>query len=155
MTSSSWSSDSLTNALLMSYPALLHPIVPDGFEPRRQRWHAAQVDLALAGAVEIGTAGGQEAVMAGHLRVFGVLVGCVAAGDDLDGLAAQVAELFEQRVKLRVGVFVAPRVGNRCPAACRENPAHGLLQGRPLHGHVGRLAVTQIAVEDFLHGLAM
>src|SRR5690554_3888897 len=77
------------------------PIVPDGRQVGRQGGDFPQIELALFRAVEVRSARRQKAIMAGNLRILGILVRRMAAGHDLDGRAPQCLELIEQGVKLQ------------------------------------------------------
>src|SRR5699024_2530459 len=80
--------------------------------------------------------------------VHGVLVGRVAAGDDFDRVAAELAEFVEQHA-LGGGVeAVAARMGDDGDAAGTLDPAHGLVERGPAVRHVAGFAFAEVFAED-------
>src|SRR5215470_15888475 len=83
------------------------PVVPDRLQIARQRRQLAEIDQALVGAVEIGAARREESELPREARELGVLGLGVAAGDDLDALAARALELVEELPQLGARELVA------------------------------------------------
>jgi hypothetical protein len=75
----------------------------------------------------------------------------VAAGHDLDRLAAGGDELHEELPQLRTGEPVPAGVRNHGAAAARADPRHRVGEPGPLVRHIGRLAGDEIAVEYRFH----
>src|SRR5689334_17773338 len=69
---------------------------PDRLARRGQRRQVAEIAIALAHAVEVRAGRGEQPVFVCALRPVAVLVGGVAAGDDFDADAAQVAKRAEE-----------------------------------------------------------
>src|SRR5690606_13747831 len=102
--------------------------MPDRRQVGRQWRDLAQIQLAFARTVEVRPGRRHEAVLAGNIGILGILIGMMAAGNDLDRSAAQALELVEQRTELHRRVVVAPRMGYGSPTTGTVDPAHRLFQ---------------------------
>src|SRR5256714_15515754 len=83
------------------------PVMPDGFQIIGQLRQRAEIGPALPLAVIVGAARSGEAEFARDAGEFGVLLGRMASGHDLDAGAPTVPELREKRVQLALGEIVA------------------------------------------------
>src|SRR5262249_35302858 len=127
------------------------PIVPDRREVFGERRQRAEVGVALARAVVVRAARGEEAELAREARVLQGLIGSVAAGDDLDAGAAAALEGGEELAHLALVELVASGVRDDRNAAALADPAHRVAERRPLVGNVARRVLHQVAAEDALH----
>ena len=117
------------------------PVVPDRLEVRRQRRQPAEVDVALLRPVEVRAPRGEQIELAREARELDVLVGRVAAGHDLDALAARRLELVEELPELRRARACS---GPGCATTARPPLAriHATASASSAHcvRHVARLA---------------
>src|SRR2546428_1596429 len=102
------------------------PVMPDGFQIAGQLRQRAEIGPALPLAVIIGAARSGEAEFARDAGEFGVLLGRMASGHDLDAGAPRVPELREKRVQLGLGEIVAARVRDDGDSAACAYPADGV-----------------------------
>src|SRR5256885_30101 len=127
------------------------PIMPDGFQIVGQLRQRAEIGPALPLAVIVGAARSGEAEFSRDAREFGVLLGRMAAGHDLDAGAPAVPELREKRAQLGLGEIVAAGVRDDGDSPACAYPADGVPErGPPVRDEAG-LAFHEVMLEHALY----
>jgi len=86
---------------------------------------------------------GQQSKIACMLRHGEVIIATVAARDHLQRFATKFGKFCKQAPQLTSGDLIACRVGNDGLATRRVDPAHRILELRPLSRHKTRFAIDQ------------
>src|SRR3546814_13292758 len=126
-TSSSSFSDSLTNALFMNITGRVesNPIVPDWHQAIGQWRQRTQVDPAFGGAVKIGPARCQKAVVPRDIGVLAILRGIMAACHNFYALSSQLAKFVEERVVQELRIGIPYRSSDNAPSVRIHTPPVG------------------------------
>src|SRR3546814_19287465 len=108
----------------------------------------------FGGAVKIGPARCQKAVVPRDIGVLAILRGIMAACHNFYALSSQLAKFVEERAVLELRIGIPARMSDNGPSARIANPADGIGQPCPTPQNIGWFDPAQKKVKDGPHGTA-